>query len=418
MKHISLFLLFLLFLHPLKAQNAAQNSFKTAMDTMLKHPENYLAPVKAISGIKTDSTDFNSLNTWLQAMMTYYSFLGDYQQVLFYSDNRFKDQINTQKVEYDTTFVKEHTFVNADAYITWQASRQQVIMINEAHHLPFHRAFVLPMLEQFYKAGYRYLAIETLEDSLINQKKYPDFSTGYYTNEPLFGEMIREAMRLHFKLINYEATEPCNVKTNDPYYCSRFRDSIMAVKLAGILKSDPKAKLLVYAGYDHIHEGSETSWKKMAQFFKEFTGIDPYTVELTRQVEHLYPQLNHKEFAAVNKFKHITKPVIALKDNTPWHGEFVDATVIFPQYLVKGKRPSYNSIDGLRKFYSLDSLHLKIGQFVQAFYDNEKPGYRIPADQLVISDSENCLYLFEGKYSLEIKNGEGALIKKDIINIK
>jgi hypothetical protein len=293
-------------------------------------------------------------------------------------------------------------------------------MINEAHHLPYHRAFVLSMLKKFHDEGYRYLAIETLDDSTINNKKYPDYSTGYYTTEPLFGEMIREALKLHFKLINYDSEVSCDGTGKDALYCSRFRDSIMAVNLDNVFKADPKAKMLVYAGYDHIHEGSNDVWKKMAQFFKELTGIDPFTVELTEQTEHIYQFLNKKEFNAVNSLKHITQPVIALQNNQPWHGEFVDATVIFPNYLSRNKRPSFYSIVGLRTRYSLERLKLETGQYVQAFYADEKPGRRTPADQFVIGgpSSEKCLYLFKGSYDLEIKDGDGNLLRQVAITVE
>ncbi len=392
MKYLLFHLHLILSCNILFAQTPAQNSFKTTFDIMNKQPENYIAPLNALKTIKIDTTDKGGLSIWLQAMMTFYSFLGDYQNLLFYSDARFKDQINTSRIVYDTTFIKEHFFVDAADYITTQSKLHQVTMINEAHHLPYHRAFAITMLKRFYNSGYRYLAIEALEDSSINQKEYPDYTTGYYTHEPLFGEMIRQAKKIGFTFIAYDPEENCDQNNKDPNYCNRFRDSLMAVNLTKILKSDPKAKILVYAGYDHIHEGSSDSWKKMAQYFKEFTRIDPFTVELTKQVEHLYPQFDEKEFISVNKFKHIQKPVIAIQDNKPWHGKFVDATVIFPTYIVKDKRPSFYSINGLRKFYDLNNFHLRSGQFVQAFYSNEKPGNRIPADQLVINNSGNGLY--------------------------
>jgi hypothetical protein len=356
---------------------------------------------------------------YYQAMMTWYAFLGDYQKLLYYYDIRFADEIKNEKIDYDTTFVKSHSFVNAAKYITNEALNQQVVMINEAHHIPYHRAFVLMMLNDFYKAGYRYLALETLDDSLINQKKYPDYNTGYYIREPLYGEMLREAMKLGFKLVPYEAIEDCDNKGSDPYYCNRFRDSLMAINLSRFLKKNTQGKLLVYAGYSHIHEGSKDGWKKMAQYFKEFTKIDPFTIDLTRQIEHFYPQLNSKEFAAVNRFKKIEEPVIALQNNKPWHEDFVDATVIFPRYLKKGgERPSFYNIGGLRKLYSLKALHLKPRQFVQAFYADEKPGNRIPADQLVVNKHANGLYLFKGRYWLEIRNNKGALLNKTIITVK
>jgi hypothetical protein len=275
------------------------------------------------------------------------------------------------------------------------------------------------MLKSFYDAGYRYLAIETLDDSLINKKTYPDYNTGYYTVEPLFGELIREALKLHFKLVKYDTGFQCDGKGKDSQYCNRYRDSVMAVNLNQIFKADPKAKMLVYAGYDHIHEGSETGWKKMAQFFKEFTGIDPFTVELTRQVEHIYAQRNSKEYNAANFIKHISSPVIAIQNNQPWHTGFVDASVIFPIYRSKYKRPSFYSIGGLRKRYSLDNYKLKDEEYVQAFYKDEKLGNRIPADQYVagVISGERCLYLFKGDYIIEIKDAAGNLLRKSEVTI-
>ncbi|SDE41393.1 hypothetical protein SAMN05216464_10648 [Mucilaginibacter pineti] len=412
MKHLLLVLYFLIFSNLLIAQTPAQNSFKTAMEIMDKQPENYLAPLKAIRKIKVDTAEKGGLNIWLQAMMTYYSFLEDYPQLLFYSDFRFKDQINTEKVVYDTAFVRQHTFVDASDYITARANLSQVTMINEAHHLPYHRAFMLSMLKRFYDCGYRYLAIEALEDSLINSKKYPDYNTGYYIHEPLFGELLRQAKKIGFIMIPYDPQEDCNQESEDPNYCNRFRDSLMALNLVRILNKEPKAKLLVYAGYDHIHKGSSNSWKKMAQYFKEFSGIDPFTVDLTQQVEHLYPQLEEKEFISVNKFRNIQQPVIALQGNNAWHGKYVDATVIFPIYNIKNTRSTFLSIAGLRKPYKLNNYKLKRNQLVQAFYSNEIQGNRIPADQLLIKNGNNVLFLFKGKYVLDIKNSEGILLKR------
>jgi hypothetical protein len=398
------------------AQTPAQNSFETAIEVMDKQPENYLAPLKAIERIKIDTGEKTGLNTWLQAMMTYYSFLEDYPHLLFYSDYRFKDQINTEKIVFDTAFVRQHTLVNASKYITDRAKLSQVTMINEAHHLPYHRALMLSMLKRFYNCGYRYLAIETLEDSLINKKNYPDYNAGYYIHEPLFGELLRQAKKIGFTMVPYDPQEDCDQKNEDPNYCNRFRDSLMAINLEKVLNKDPKAKMLVYAGYDHIQEGSGDSWKKMAQYFKEFSGIDPFTVDLTQEVQHLYPQLEEKEFISINKFKHIRKPVIALHANKAWHGKYVDATVIFPIYNIKNMRPTFLSVAGLRKSYNLNYFHLKPTQFVQAFYCYEKPGNRIPADQLVIKNGNNVLFLFKGKYILEIKNSEGILVKRrDIV---
>lgn len=420
MKYFAFVLILLLSAKFSNAQKPFVNFFDTAESIQKKHPENYIIPIKAIIKLKPDSAD-QFFSFWCQSMMTYYSFFGDYRSTLLYSDEWHNGNrgLIKEEAKCDTAFVKEHHLVNAEEYITSQASKHQVVMINEAHYFPANRAFVLSMLRRFYDTGYRYMPIETIGDSLINEKKYPDLNTGFYTKEPMYGEMIREAKRIGFKIIRYDyGLDKCDDKGKDGYYCDRFRDSLMAVHLNEIIKRDPQAKILVYAGHDHIHEGTTTSWKKMAQFFKEMTGINPYTVETTVQLEHFYPQMDHKEFVAVNRLSKISKPVIALKGDEPWHGDFVDVTVIFPKYLNKGSRPSYLSLDGRRKFYNVGGRGIKPGELVQAFYANEKPGQRVPADQFIAGNQNEGLYLFKGKYELEIKDDNGNLLRstKIVVN--
>ena len=417
MRKLAILLFLLLASSALFAQTQQQDFSNIAWDAFNKQPENYFAPLIALTTGKIDTLDHMSQNMWQQDMMTYHSFIANYDSALFYSDKTRTYQIATQTVKCDTPFVKEHILVNAADYITAEASHHQVVMINEAHHIPYHRAFVLPMLKSFYASGYRYLALETLSDTSINEKNYPDHYTGWYSKEPLYGEMIREALRLHFKLIKYEPGIPCDHKGSDIWYCERFRDSLMAITLANVIKKDPNAKMLVYAGYAHIYNGNSEGWKKMAQYFSELTSINPFSIDLTRQIEHLYPQLDEKQFTAVNNIAHIKEPVVALQNNKPWHGEFVDVTVLFPRYLAEGSRPSFYSINGLRAFYSVKQLHPKQGQLIQAFYADEKPGNRIPADQFVFRDNNDGLYLFKGKYFLDIKDKNGVLVKESVIKI-
>nr|WP_067063315.1 hypothetical protein [Mucilaginibacter sp. L294] len=419
MKRITLIAIFIFVCKCLIAQTAKPNPFAIASKASEKAPENYLAPVIALQAINLKDADRGALDTWYQALITYQSFLGDYKNVLFYNDKRYEYELAHQKTQIDTAFIKGHEFIKAADYLILKAKTEQVMMINEAHHIAYHRAFVISLLKGFYNAGYRYLAIETLEDSLINQKKYPDGETGFYTREPLFGELIREALKIGLKLIVYEPEQECDNKSSDPNYCSNFRDSLMAVNLKNILQKDPNAKILVYAGYDHIYEDNDDGWIKMAQNFKRLTGIDPFTVDLVKQTEHLLAQLNTKEFNAVNRIAHIKEPVVALQNSKPWHGDFVDATVFFPEYLKETARPSFYSLGGLRKPYNLTIIGVKPGQFVQAYYSAEKPGKRIPADQMITSNTgSQLLYMFNGGYEIEVKDKNGTLLKKKTVFIK
>lgn len=373
------------------------------------HPENYQIGVQEFNKLSADSMDNRTRSLFYQLLSFHYSAIGDYDQLLFNWDQQYVPWIKENKIECDTSFYIQHQFVDAKKYILEQSKNEQVVMINEAHNTPYHRAFVMQLLKEFRQLGFKYLAIEDLSDQNINTHQQIADTAGFYSREPLFAEMIREALRHDFTLVKYEAVE--NTSSN------RMRDSLQAVNLVKILKNDPDAKLLVYAGYDHIQEGTQNNWKKMAQFFTEMIHINPLTISQTRHIEHYYPEFETGEFRAANQFGSFNEPVIAVKNDTAWHDKFVDISIIHPRYLNSGKRPDYLNIGGLRKAIPLHTKKEEKGLFVQAYYANEKTGHRIPADQVPINNEQEFLYLRPGKYVLEFKNSNNKVIKIEKIDI-
>lgn len=77
----------------------------------------------------------------------------------------------------------------------------KVVMINEAHDRVQPRAFILSILTQLKRKGFSHLAMETLSYS---DTKNVSLYTGYYTSEPMFGDVVREALKLGFILVPYE----------------------------------------------------------------------------------------------------------------------------------------------------------------------------------------------------------------------
>lgn len=47
-------------------------------------------------------------------------------------------------------------------------------------------------------------AFDQDEDTLLNERGYPLLSSGYYTQEPQFGNLVREALRIGYELFPYE----------------------------------------------------------------------------------------------------------------------------------------------------------------------------------------------------------------------
>lgn len=161
------------------------------------------------------------------------------------------------------------------------ARSNKIVMLNENHWYPNHRILATKLLNPLKESGYTYLAIEAVgrdkDTLLVNDKNtelfgkrnYPTKSTGYYTREPYFGIFIREALNLGYKIISYD------------YSDGEEREISQAKNIKKIIEKDPNAKIFVYAGLAHIYEGNTRGTKRMAEYFKEITNINPLTIDQT-----------------------------------------------------------------------------------------------------------------------------------------
>ncbi len=173
--------------------------------------------------------------------------------------------------------------VDAALYIAERAEAERVVMINEAHHDASTRLLTLRLLPLLYERGYRYFAAETFApeiDSSVTARGYPASGDGYYSDEPVFGEMIREAVRLGYTLVPYEIE---NEPENDTLDYQQRRDLTQAEYLRDrVFARAPDARVLVHAGFGHIEEEVGPRFYPMAVYFREITGIDPLTVDQVR----------------------------------------------------------------------------------------------------------------------------------------
>lgn len=430
---------------PATAQKKPEEAFRLASEAHEANPDNYRAPLAAIRSIPTPAESDPMKGIYYQAMATYHAFAGSYDSALYYFDKPYAAMLKKSNGKgTDEAFVKASEFKNALAALSKSFETEQVVMLNEAHHNPAHRAFALNLLNDLYKQGFRHLALETLESldtAQLSKRSYPVQETGFYQREPLFGELIRQAIKKGFSLIAYEARQECTPPSgNDSFYCNRFRDSLQAVNLARWVKKNPGEKLFVYAGYDHIHEQPNKEWKHMAEFFNEFTGLDPFTIDQVQMSERSIQQLEDPRYRALIKLKNIQSPVVALADDTLWsHTSKVDVTVFHPRYLQKtGPMPRFASKADRPDFYLLHnnrkpvllSNNSKIQRFssealpegtsmIMAFYQNES-GNRIPADvvELKKEQAEAILFLYPATYDLIYLNKEGQLLMSRPLVIK
>lgn len=437
MKHFGSVLVLLLAGGMCLAQTKAQQAFSLAADAHELAPANYRLPLDTLRRIKPDPDDRMGENAYYQAMMTYQSFAGNYDSAIYYSDKRFhRNLADMSKQEPNRAFLSGMSIRVAKDMMLREMRGHQVVMINEAHHLPSHRAFMLNLLDDLYQQGFRHLAMETLsakDTSELHQRGYPLYESGFYQREPLFGELMRQALKKGFKLVAYEAELECPpAQGKDRFFCNRFRDSIQAVNLARWVQKHPQEKLFVFAGYSHIYESSEDEWTRMAQFFQKMTDIDPLTIDQTLMNEHHESKLEDPRYAALTESRNIQVPVVAVQNGSVWsHSSEVDMTVFHPRYSKRASIiPRYQDKSNRPGFYLLHNqrrpilMSLQPGQsafpselipantsMILAYYKNET-GNRIPADviELKKDQSETILFLYPGSYEVEYLNQKGKRI--------
>ena len=278
------------------------------------------------------------------------------------------------------------------------SEKKQIIMLNEMHWKPEHRILALKLLKPLKEKGYEYLAVEAIDkekDSLLNIRKYPTQSTGYYTREPYFGLFIRKALDLGFKVVGYDDSN------------SDDRENTQARNIKSIFDKNPKAKVFVYAGIDHILEkSSDDSSKRMAEIFKKQTGIDPLTidqVELVSNTKNELTLLNSKLFTKEKK---------------------VNSNVDY--FVINNLKISLDEIDTnletIPFFIKNQSLALHEGKevFVSLYFINEYLKYKsnsIPVLNRIKSVVNNQIdiRLPKGKYYMSVKDiNNYKLISKEI----
>tara|TARA_B100000965_G_scaffold393285_1_gene403929 strand:- start:98 stop:1354 length:1257 start_codon:yes stop_codon:yes gene_type:complete len=295
--------------------------------------------------------------------------------------------------------------VNAKTYILNRAAKEQVLIINEAHHKPKHRFFTRSLLEELYNNGFRYLGLETLtnrgeiSDFELNQRKYPIKLSGTYSKEPQFGNLIREALEIGYTLFPYEGEG--NGKP---------REINQAKNIVAFMEKNKNGKYLIHCGYAHATEGQmQGSWEKaMAGRLTEYTGINPLTVNQTKfdnrfDFSYLNPlskRLNISEptvFLDSNQLSYLGKRNDSAFDIMVFH-EQAKYEIAKPNWLVENENVWIRIPDSL--------VNLKKPYFAMAILQNEYGNEAIPYDLDVLTKEkeEILLALKPGLYTLHFQN--------------
>jgi hypothetical protein len=327
------------------------NPFKIAADAFKE--TGYPGAVNALIGFEPTvekKGTFQQKSMYYQALMTYYSFLGDHKQSLKYMDKAFGAK---PPMVSDSVFM-DYKVVDAADYILQKIGNQRIVMFNEAHNCGQHRAFLRDILRGLYHKGFRYLTLEDLSQAdSINTRGYPlRGQNGFYNLEPTFSQALREAKSLGFTLLGHDdETEQ--------------REERQAENIYKILQKDSSAKVVVWAGHAHIHEQPVGKDKpRMAYFFKKLSNIDPFTIETTVLREHSKEEFESGYYRAALQKVALTKPFMMLHQDsvfvTPNLKGAVDAQIFFPRTNYNNDYPDWMG-NSTTDFYelTLDKEHFK-----------------------------------------------------------
>jgi hypothetical protein len=340
----------------------------------------------------------------------YFAFAGDYLSAQQYLEMSYDTVDDAARARVFKLVEGLNNIQHADArrYIHFRARTSRVIMINEAYAKPQHRAFTLSLLEDLYHQGFRYLAMEMLNNHADHSLTKLNLHTGYYCSEPVAGELVRTALALGYTLISYEDTAAARHSAGQ-------RDSIRALNIYKIIQQDSGARILVHASYADISKKmSPDGFIPMGLAFKDLSGIDPLTIDQTDMTEEGnfgYGRVLYQAYL----FKYpLTEPSVAMIGNEPvnvTNNDLYDLAVIHPPAIYQDGRPTWLTLNGMRQPFFIKPTDSRTF-LVQAYYQEEieknegKPWQLVPADQSYIPAARKSylLYLKKGKYSIYFRD--------------
>ncbi len=378
---------------------------------------NFTTDYKLNSEIETELA--KSSVAWKhQISASEYAKKGDYRAALSQWDLAMGTQIrNFTKSQIDSINTK-YKRIDASEYIIKEAKKNRLVIINEAHHNSFHRVFTKSLLKELFANGYKFIGFEALSytedlDSLQHIRKYPSQKTGYYVKDPQFGNLMRAAIEIGFNIFSYETT---NEKSN-----GKSREIDQAKNIQKIIDANPNEKFVIHCGFDHVLEGTHRSWEKaMAERLKEYTGINPLTINQVAFSEKSKPEFNSPMLKAMNVQK---SSVFVDNNNNPFRYErdqsYTDIAVFHPNTTYIDHRPNWLFDYGNKNVpINLSEVSIEFPVMVLAFNKVEDIDLAVPVDITEVQNrTESChLGLKEGTYNIVITNGKKSVKFEKSVN--
>jgi sugar phosphate isomerase/epimerase len=303
---------------------------------------------------------------------------------------------------------------DAIAAILREASTRQIVILNEAHHVPMHRAFAMRLARGLRKLGFEYLACEAFSRGTDPNAGVVDRASGAYLQDPVFAEFIREARRDGWKLLAYEAELDPAVEGVERM---RRREQGQARNLVEqLLARQPGAKLFIHVGYGHglkepapLASGGTMLW--MAGELKQRVGIDPLSVDQSWLHAHPEPSREIAGYRSALARQQGAEPFVLRKHDGSarllnLQPGMVDLQVIHPPHALTHGRPAWLAAWAQRRPFRVPDAWLPAsGRRLIYAVHKEHPAHAVPADIVIVEAGKPApaLMLPAGEFRFEFE---------------
>jgi hypothetical protein len=339
--------------------------------------------------------------------------------------------------------------VDAADAIARAAAGRRIVMVNEAHYDAHTRELTLSLLPRLKSLGFNYFAAEAIgeKDPDLVKRGYPiKISGSEYLREPLYGDILREAIKLGFVIVPYDTDSTT----------TQGREIGQAENLyKKVFLKDPSARLFVHAGFAHIDKNRERlgNVEPMASYLQKLTGITPLSIDQTQFLE-LSADRSDAYHQLIAEFKPDGPTVLINRTSGAlWSAEprLYDVNVILPTSLsmkafgagyqqqsarnesdmtrISGdsmmtlanmERPLWLTLHGVRRSVQINSTLCRSNFpcVVEAHYASEFEG-ATSADRYVFLEpsSTSRLFLLPGRYRLRASGVDGESLSNQIIDV-
>jgi hypothetical protein len=268
------------------------------------------------------------------------------------------------------------------AEIVRQSARRRIVMLNEAHDSPQSRDFIARVAAAMRAEEFSVYAAETFLPSISTERTWPALSDGWYSREPMYGQLLRKARVAGWRFAAYEDMAPPDETASMEERIAR-REARQAENLQAILAANADARIFIHVGYGHLLERpTEGGHVMMAQRLAEATGIDPLTIDQTR-------------YAAPSSDYVVCDPA-----QTP--SRSVDIRLGEPQLDFADGRPAWRQRAGQRAVAVPPSLITDAQNTIVEARITTEPNDAVPVDRVLLRPGETLpLLLAPGRYRVE-----------------